>query len=77
MSLVIPANFQHILRVMNTNIDGKLIYGYFLAYIAKFVTPPVSTMSPFLVLQAKETSCLPSQPSKVLADGMPILFLRR
>merc|ERR1711997_158185 len=23
MSLVIPANFQHILRVMNTNIDGK------------------------------------------------------
>merc|ERR1712140_13596 len=23
MSLVIPTNFQHILRVMNTNIDGK------------------------------------------------------
>merc|ERR1712226_726443 len=23
MSLVIPANFQHILRVLNTNIDGK------------------------------------------------------
>merc|ERR1712038_2197966 len=23
MSLIIPANFQHILRVMNTNIDGK------------------------------------------------------
>jgi len=23
MSLVLPANFQHILRVMNTNIDGK------------------------------------------------------
>ena len=23
MSLVIPQNFQHILRVMNTNIDGK------------------------------------------------------
>jgi small subunit ribosomal protein S18e len=22
-SLVIPENFQHILRVMNTNIDGK------------------------------------------------------
>ena len=23
MSLIIPTNFQHILRVMNTNIDGK------------------------------------------------------
>ena len=23
MSLVVPANFQHILRVLNTNIDGK------------------------------------------------------
>ena len=23
MSLVVPPNFQHILRVMNTNIDGK------------------------------------------------------
>ena len=23
MSLVIPTNFQHILRVLNTNIDGK------------------------------------------------------
>ena len=45
-----------------------------MACTAKFVTPPVSTVSPFLVLQAKETSCLPSQPSKVLADDMPILF---
>ena len=25
MSLVIPTNFQHILRVMNTNIDGESI----------------------------------------------------
>ena len=23
MSLIIPTNFQHILRVMNTNVDGK------------------------------------------------------
>ena len=23
MSLVVPPNFQHILRVLNTNIDGK------------------------------------------------------
>ena len=23
MSLVVPSNFQHILRVLNTNIDGK------------------------------------------------------
>ena len=23
MSLIIPQNFQHILRVMNTNVDGK------------------------------------------------------
>lgn len=23
MSLVVPTNFQHILRVLNTNIDGK------------------------------------------------------
>ena len=36
MSLVVPANFQHILRVLNTNIEGKVNIMFALTSIKVF-----------------------------------------
>ena len=51
MSLVVPSNFQHILRVLNTNIDGKTSVMFALTSIKVKILKISIILCNFLIIQ--------------------------
>ena len=51
MSLVVPPNFQHILRVLNTNIDGKTSVMFALTSIKVKILKISTSLFNFLIIQ--------------------------
>ncbi|KAL1790667.1 40S ribosomal protein S18 [Sigmodon hispidus] len=65
MSLVIPEKFQHILRVLNTNIDGRRKVAFAITAIKESTT----VQDPRLVLEQTE-DMKDGKYSQVLANGL-------
>ncbi|XP_041315090.1 40S ribosomal protein S18 [Pyrgilauda ruficollis] len=65
MSLVIPEKFQHILRVLNTNIDGRRKIAFAITAIKVTLGTPGDTSG-----AGDTVGTLRGQPEGVLANGL-------